>query len=150
MQSKDFIETYLIKEVHSLLEAENFYPLMVYATIGIETLGAIIDSKPIRARGQSKSRFNNALYQLFPNQYSYINKKSFLFESLRNHASHNLIPSSKIKFINKASNTIKHLNTNQEQILFVINNFGLDFIIACEKAIELLENGNVKSKNIAI
>ena len=149
MQSKEYIEKYLINEVSSLIETENYFPSLVYATIGIETLGAIIDDKPIRAKNQSKSRFAAALYHLFPNQYGFVNKQNFLYEALRNHSAHNLIPSSKISFINKDDNKTRHLDQKKSQVNFIIEIFAKDFLTACNKAIDMIDNNEAKSKSIA-
>ena len=149
MRSETFIKKYLKKEVQSLLETESYYPLLIYATIGIETLGAIIDDKPIRATNQSKGRFGSALYHLFPNQYGFVNKGAFLYDSLRNHSAHNLIPSTKIFFVDKDSKSVRHLNQQTNQLTFVIETFALDFIAACDLALDKLKKGDVKSKNIA-
>jgi len=149
MRSESFIKRYLKKEVESLLETENYYPLLIYATLGIETLGAIIDDKPIRAKNQSKVRFGSALYHLFPNQYGFVNKGAFLYESLRNHSAHNLIPSTKIFFVDKDGKSVRHLNQQKVQLTFVIETFALDFIAACDLALDKIKKGDVKSKNIA-
>ena len=149
MKSDTFIENYLIKNINSLLKEEQYYPLYIYCSIGIETLGAIIDNKPIRARNQSKYRFGMALYQLFPNQYGFVNKNSFLYDALRNHSVHNLLPSSKLQIINKGNKTVRHLDQSKERVTFVIDIFANDFLKACSSALNMIESGEVKIKNIA-
>ena len=149
MKSESFVKKYLKTEVEDLLKSERYYPLLIYATLGIETLGAIIDDKPIRAKNQSKVRFGSALYHLFPNQYGFVNKGAFLYESLRNHSAHNLIPSSKIFFVDKDSKSVRHLAQQKIQVTFVIETFAKDFITACDLALDKIKNGDVKSKNIA-
>jgi hypothetical protein len=150
MESKAFIEKYLIKEVESLLESKRYYPLLVYGSIGIETLGAIIDTKPIRAREQSRFRFASALFHLFPNQYGFVNKQNFLYETLRNHSAHNLLPSSKILIVNQDNKTVRHLDQKKDQLTFVVDIFARDFLKACKTAIEMIDKGEVKSKHIQI
>ena len=149
MKSESFINKYLKAEVKNLLDNQSYYPLLIYATLGIETLGAIIDDKPVRATNQSKVRFGSALYHLFPNQYGFINKGAFLYESLRNHSAHNLIPSTKIFFVDKDSKSVRHLAQQKIQVTFVIETFAKDFIAACDIALEKIKNGELKSKNIA-
>ncbi len=150
MNSKQFIERFLIKEVESLLRHEQYYPILVYTSIGIETLGAIIDSKPIRAREQSKFRFASALFHLFPNQYGFVNKQNFLYDALRNHSAHNLLPSSKLLIVNKKNKTVRHLDQSREQTTIIIDYLAKDFIEACHLAIDKIDKGEVKMKQIAM
>ena len=150
MNSKQFIERFLIQEVSSLLKNEQYYPILVYTSIGIETLGAIIDKKPIRARAQSHARFASALYHLFPNQYGFVNKQNFLYEALRNHSAHNLMPSSKLLIINKKNKTVRHLDQSREKTTLIIENLAKDFLDACKKAIDMIDKGEVKMKHIEL
>ena len=150
MKSKDFVEKYLIENVQSLLEGQQYYPLFVFAALGIETLGAVIDNKPIRTRNQSKYRFGTALFKLFPNQYGFINKKAFLYEALRNHSAHNLLPSSQLMLLNNNNGTIRHLEPRGEKVAFIIETFAKDFLEACHKAIKLIDDGEVRMKHVEI
>lgn len=150
MDSKTFIERFMIKEVESMLEHQLYYPLLVYTAIGIETLGAIIDTKPIRAREQSRFRFASALYNLFPNQYGFVNKQNFLYDALRNHSAHNLMPSSKLLLINKDDKTVRHLDQKKNQVSLVIEILAKDFLKACETAIYKIDSGEVKLKQIEV
>ena len=150
MNSKQFIERFLIKEVESLIKHEQYYPTLVYTSIGIETLGAIIDDKPIRAREQSKFRFASALFHLFPNQYGFVNKQNFLYDALRNHSAHNLLPSSKLLIVNKKNKTVRHLDQSKEQTTLIIEYLANDFIKACYLAIDKIDKGEVKMKQIAM
>lgn len=150
MDSQLFIKKYLIQEVELLLKNEQYYPLLVYASIGIETLGAIIDHKPIRAREQSKFRFASALFHLFPNQYGFVNKQNFLYESLRNHSAHNLLPSGLLFIVDKDHKSVRHLDRKKEKLTFVIEQFAQDYLSACEKALQMIESGEVKLKQIEI
>jgi len=148
MKSDKFIEKFLIQQVESLLKNKQYYPLFIYASIGIETLGAIIDNKPIRARNQSKYRFGIALYQLFPNQYGFVNKNSFLYEALRNHSAHNLLPSSKLQIMDSEHKNNRHLDQSKEKVSFIIETFANDFLRASALALEKIRSGEVKIKNI--
>lgn len=150
MDSKTFIERFMVKEVESMLEHQLYYPLLVYTAIGIETLGAIIDTKPIRAREQSRFRFASALYNLFPNQYGFVNKQNFLYDALRNHSAHNLMPSSKLLLINKDDKTVRHLDQKKSQVSLVIEILAKDFLKACETAISKIDSGEVKLKQIEV
>ena len=150
MKSTDFIEEYLVKNVESMLKEKQYYPLLVYATIGIETLGAMIDNKPIRVRNQSKYRFGTALYQLFPNQYGFINKEAFLYEALRNHSAHNLMPSGKMMILNENNGTIRHLEPRKEKVSFIIEDFAKDFLEACKLALKMIEEGKARVKFIEV
>ncbi len=148
MKSTDFIKKFLIKEVNNLLEHQQYYPLLIYCSLGVETLGAIIDKKPIRAKSQSKVRFASALYELFPNQYAFVNKKNFLFESLRNHSAHNLLPSQHILIIEQPKKTVRHLSTQKNRLCLVVEEFAKDFIKACELCLDKIDNGEVKLKYV--
>ena len=55
---------------------------------GIETMGAFLDKKPFRAKGQAASRFSVALDELFPPRYSALNGRGFLFANLRSSLTH--------------------------------------------------------------
>ncbi len=148
METKQLVQEYLVKETEQLLKNKSYYPLMVYASIGIETLGALLDKKPIRAREQSRFRFASALYHLFPNQYGFVNKNNFLYESLRNHSAHNLIPSSKLYIVEQDAPKMRHLDQSKERVVFIIETFAKDFLKACDIVIQKIDSGEIKNKQI--
>ena len=135
--------------MEQFLESEHYYPLLIYCSLGIETLGSFLDNKPLRARQQSKIRFGNALYQLFPNQYGFCNKKSFLYDALRNHSAHNLIPSPHLS-IYPQQKDFKHLSIVEEKTIFCIDIFTQDFLSACKTVKSNISNHIYKAKHIPI
>ena len=146
-----FIQKYLNTPVDTLLSTKQYYPLFIYCSLGIETIGAFLDNKPLRARKQSKLRFGNALYQLFPKEYAICNKGGFLYDALRNHSAHNLIPSSFLFLYNEENNnTKKHLSLFDEKINFCIRSFAKDFLNACEKLSLDIKKEKLKAKVIQI
>ena len=145
-----FIQQYLVKPVEELLATQQYYPLLIYCSLGIETIGAFLDNKPLRARKQSKLRFGNALYQLFPKKYSFSNKGGFLYEALRNHSAHNLIPSSYLIIYNEEEKNKKHLSLFKEKTFFCIDTFAQDFLTACQKISKDIEDNKLDTKLIQI
>ena len=144
-----FIQKYLSNPVKELLANQQYYPLLIYCSIGIETLGALLDKKPIRARKQSKLRFGNALYQLFPQKYALANKGGFLYNTLRNHSAHNLIPSSYLIIYEKELQE-KHLSLSKGKTIFCIDIFAQDFLTACKKTSSNIKNKQLEAKLIQI
>lgn len=142
-----FLENILIKDTKTLLDNNQEYIALVIMSQSIETLGAFLDSKPFRAKAQSKKRFSLALKKLFPYKYRKANDKFFLYDKLRNHIAHILIPSSKIVIITNLDEH-KHMEVSNGNIYIFIAEFYNDVKTATEELISMIENNKIRFKKL--
>lgn len=148
---QEFLRKTIINDVNFLIENKRYYSALVILSQTIETLGAFIDKKPFRAKAQSKKRFNMALKFLFPNTYRRANNNFFLYDKLRNHIAHMLIPSTYINIIEYSNQELNHLCSNNEGVLNIsVIEFYNDVVLAVNKLEELIENGEINEKKIKI
>ncbi|PLX05813.1 MAG: hypothetical protein C0594_06785 [Marinilabiliales bacterium] len=147
MTNKDFINKIIINEISSMIDAGFQYFAFILITQSIETLGAIIDNKPLKAKSQSKQRFASALYKLFPGRYSFLNKNNWLYDKLRNQVVHVLYPSSSIHIINNKEDK-SHLQFENNILKIHIYDYYKDLVNAAEKTLVFLEKKDNLEKEI--
>ncbi len=146
---KFFIQKYLIDDVKFLIDNRLYYLALVIITQSIEFFGSYLDNKPMRARGQSKARFNKAFDKLFPAHYQFANRNNWLYDKLRNHVAHAMVPSAYILITSKTQGLqYKHLSRKDKKTVLVIEDFHADLIKAADKLLALIASGKVKAKNI--
>ena len=148
-QLKYFLNKILIEDVKKLIDNQQYYIALIIMSQSIETLGAFLDNKPFRAKAQSKKRFSLALRYLFPNKYKKANNNFFLFDKLRNHIAHILIPSSRINILEKNSEE-KHMQIINGVLNISITEFYKDVKTATEKLIKMIDNKEIKYKKLDI
>ena len=145
MNSKEFTEKYLLNEV-KLIEAANVRLHLLSAMVhGIETAGALLDSLPFKAKGQGKKRFDLALRKLFANNYSEVNTELDLYNFLRSHMAHSMLPGKQI-ILSETKNS--HLLLVDDQLQFHLPSLYNDYVLAIEKLKELIDDDQVKNKRI--
>ena len=150
MNTRDFLENKLLKEIQRLQNNGFYYLSYIVISQAIEFIGAFLDSKPIRARGQSKRRFRNALSQLFSGRYELLNSNDFLYDKLRSHITHSIFPSTWLFLTSRKENPdLKHLSKYNGKLVFIAEDFFEDFSKACLRLISLIENGDLKDKKLA-
>ena len=146
MRNEQFIQTRLVEESRKLVQANFLFPTFSFVSQGIETIGAFLDAKPLAAKAQSKKRFNLAVNQLFPSNYTEINTDNWLYKQMRCNTCHMSTTGGFIGVFFKREANTKHLTIARGQRIFVLEDLVEDFHQACFKVIELLENGQLKQK----
>ena len=133
----NFINQVLIADTKKLIDAGFHY--FAFSTIcqGIEYIGAFFDTKTFEEPKQSEKRFTNAIKFLFVkrNKDFYRQHQTFLFKQLRGCLIHQFRPSHEILLSSTKNGWAKekHLQTLENKYrLFLIEEFYLDFIEACE------------------
>ena len=123
------------------------YTMIAYMVIaqGIETMGAFIDKKPFKARGQGAARFALALERLFPARYSSFNRRDFLYQHLRGNLTHLSVGSPHLILGNR-SDGVKHLWVENKKTSIVLEDLMEDFICAWNRVIKGLESGEIRIK----
>ena len=150
IDTKDFIENKLLKEIQRLQDSGFYYLSFLVISQAIEFTGAFLDSKPIRARGQSKKRFANALSQLFAKEYGLINTNDFLYDKLRSHITHSLFPSTWMLLTSrKEEPDLMHLSKKRGKLVFIAEDFFEDFKKACYELISMIDEKRVKDKKLS-
>jgi len=144
-----FLKQLLIIDIKKLIDNKQEYVALIIMSQSIETLGAFLDSKPFRAKAQSKKRFSLALKKLFSYKYRKANDKFFLYEKLRNHIAHILIPSSKIIIIPN-TNEYKHMEISKGNLYICIEEFYNDVKIATEELIVMIEKNKIMYKKLSL
>lgn len=128
------------------MEAANVRLHLLSAVVhGIETAGALLDDKPFKAKGQGKKRFALALRKLFPTGYSDANSSYDLYNILRSHMAHCMLPAKQILLTDKSS---EHLLETERGLQIHLITFYQDYLEAIEKLISLIETNLVKNKRI--
>ena len=146
MNSIEFTEQFLLKEVEAIEAANVRLHLLSAIVHGIETAGALLDDKPFKAKGQGNKRFGLALKTLFPARYSETNSKVNLYNFLRSHMAHSMLPAKQILLTNESK---MHLEQLDSQLGIHLLTLQTDYLKAMSKLIELIESNQVKTKRIA-
>lgn len=115
---------------------------------GIETMGAFLDKKPFRAKGQAASRFSVALDELFPPRYSALNGRGFLFANLRSSLTHLSVGSPHLVLAHTCDKAV-HLSVKDKKTTLVLENLMDDYVAAWEKIINRLAGGTLRIKPLA-
>jgi len=148
---KAFINKFFIEEIQRLQDNDFYYFSFILIGQAIETLGGLMDNKPLKARGQSFKRFTKAVNSLMPPKYRLVNKDNVLYDKLRNQMTHSFIPSNSLILITKEKNinNYNHLDTVDGKLVLIAEDFYQDMVQACNKLFYLLDTEKVKAKMIA-
>lgn len=130
-----FLEVEYLKPASLLLESGHTGAALLLLTQSVEVMGALLDNKPLKARGQSKKRFSIAFKKLFPALYSARNTDDWLYENLRNHLVHTFTSGGKIRIISNSEDDGFHLKKEDQAIHFS----AFRFLSDCQMAISKLE-----------
>lgn len=145
MTSEQFIEEYLLKEVKQIEAANVRLHLLMAMLHGVETAGAFLDSKPFKVKGQGKKRFDLAIQQLFPKSYPEVNLHFNLYQLLRSHMAHCMLPA---KLVCIGVDERKHLVIEDNVVGFSIDAFYQDYISAITRLLGKHHSGDLKKKRI--
>lgn len=150
LTEKEFIQKIFIDDIKRLQKHEFHYLSIILIGQAIETLGAFLDKKPLRARQQSKKRFNKAINVLFKPRYKFLNREDWLYDKLRNHMTHMFVPSAYLHLTFKDDPTLdkRHLDMDDKKLIIIAEDFHNDLIQACEKLFKMIDEGRIKPKKI--
>lgn len=141
-----YVERHLLAELREVAKVDAPMLLLTGIMQGIESLGALLDDKPLKARYQSKLRFRSALRRLFPPQYREVDNKIDLYERLRNHLTHVRMPSGIIAIVKDAKNSMQ---MTDHMLMIDPARFLADFEIACNALMAMHQFGKLRKKRIA-
>ena len=125
-------------EIQLLLDNGFVDSAFLIAVMGIEFLGAMVDSKPVRANGQSSRRFKIGLRKFFPKRYGKPSVTELVYKSLRCNVGHLLQFSSRIDFVEEPAS---HLRENGLVLQINKRQFVEDYISAIKKLDDRLAEG---------
>lgn len=147
---KEFIQKVFINETGKLVDAGFYHFAFVIMVQGMETLGSFLDSKPLKAREQSKLRFSHAINRLMPKQYAGLNNNHRLYDQLRASLAHTFAVSRQIYLTSKNDPVLgkKHLQEIDNKLILVAEDFYQDFKKACERLMDGMEKGIIPDKKI--
>lgn len=150
IRTKSFLERVILEELDKLMASGVSYMGFVIMGQVIEVLGSFLDSKPMKAKGQSFFRFSKAVDCLFGGRYRVLNRKGWLYDKLRNQMVHTFIPSEDLLIFKdgKAAGGYVHLEEADGKIVLIADSFRKDIERACARLLQLLEEGKLKPKNI--
>ena len=116
----------------------------------LETLGSFLDSKPLKAREQSKLRFSHAINRLMPVKYAKLNNNHVLYDQLRASLAHTFTASRSLLLTsnNDAKFGKKHLQETDKKVILVAENFYNDFKKACLRLMDGMDKGIINDKKI--
>lgn len=150
LSAKDFIQNVFINEIKRLIDAQSYHFAFVIMAQALETLGSFLDSKPLKAREQSKLRFSHAINRLMPVKYAKLNNNHVLYDQLRASLAHTFTTSRQIYLTTKENPVLgnKHLQEVDGKLILVTENFYNDFKKACMRLIEGMNKGIITEKKI--
>jgi len=150
LSAKEFIQKVFIEETGRLVDAGFYHFAFVIMAQGLETLGSFLDSKPLKAREQSKLRFSHAINRLMPKEYSQFNNNHRLYDQLRASLAHTFTTSKAIILTSKNNLQFgkKHLNKIDDKLILVTEDFYNDFKKACLRLIDGMDKGKILDKKI--
>ncbi len=147
-QQAEWIRRTFIDQTRRLVEQG--FPDIAFLVIGqgIETMGAFLDRKPFRAKGQSRERFSRALSELFPPRYAQLNGRDFLYRNLRSSLTHLAVGSPHLWLV--AGDTPgKHLWVEGKKTTLVLERLLEDYCAGWETIIARLTDGTLRVKPLA-
>ncbi|MFO7789014.1 MAG: hypothetical protein ACQES1_06275 [Bacteroidota bacterium] len=147
MTEEEYIRGYIIQEIRNLLKNGHLYVAFIMMGQSIEILGAFLDDKPLKARQQSKKRFRNALYHLFPGKYSRMNKADRLYHQFRSTMVHMFVPSGHLQLLRNTPEM--HLHEQDGKLCIHADTLIDDIERAGEAIIKRLNSGELRRKRIA-
>ncbi len=147
MKEETFIREVIINEINALIRHRHYRAAFVMMGQTVEVFGAFLDDKPMKAKQQSKKRFRNALYHLFPGKYSSLNRGDKLYDQFRSSLTHMLIPSMHLKLANNAP--ALHLTRENSRLVLDAETFARDVERAGEEILKRLNSGELRRKRIA-
>ncbi len=151
LSAKDFIQKVFVEETGRLVNAGFYHFAFVIMAQGLETLGSFLDSKPLKAREQSKLRFSHAINRLMPVKYTKLNNNHALYDRLRASLAHTFT-ASRQTYLTSKSNTDygkKHLHEIDGKLILVVEDFYTDFKKACERLLDGMDKGIISEKKIS-
>jgi len=151
LSAKEFIQEVFIEETARLVDAGFYHFAFVIMAQGLETLGSFLDTKPLKAREQSKLRFSHAINRLMPKEYSKLNNNHKLYDQLRASLAHTFTASRQIYLTSKVNSNYgkKHLQEIDEKLILVAEDFYTDFKKACERLFDGMDKGIISEKKIS-
>jgi hypothetical protein len=150
LSAKEFIQKVFIEETARLVDAGFYHFAFVIMAQGLETLGSFLDSKPLKARDQSKLRFSHAINRLMPKEYSQFNNNHRLYDQLRASLAHTFTTSRSLLLSSNDNPEFgkKHLHEKDEKLILVAENFYNDFKKACLRLVDGMDKGIISDKKI--
>ncbi|MCK5169929.1 MAG: hypothetical protein KAQ75_08620 [Bacteroidales bacterium] len=150
LSAKNFIQEIFIEETGRLVNAGFYHFAFVIMAQGLETLGSFLDSKPLKAREQSKLRFSHAINRLMPVKYTKLNNNHTLYDQLRASLAHTFTVSRHVYLTSKANTEYgkKHLQEIDGRLVLVAEDFYKDFQKACERLLDGMDKGIISEKKI--
>lgn len=148
---RSFIDKIIVEELGKLQQAGLSYMQFVLMGQAIEVLGGFLDSKPMKAKGQSAKRFAKGVNALLGGRYRLLNDRCFLYDKLRNQMTHSFIPGGDlVLFRNRGeAGTYRHLEYTDGRLVLIGDVFYEDLCAAAHRLMDDLEKGRIKPKNIA-
>lgn len=161
MLTKKFIEDVFKNEIAEMTMNDNGFakhPYIGFSLVcqSIEVLGACFDEYDWEDRNLSELRFRLAISKLFTEKYQQFNNKKSkidLYKNLRCPMVHQMRPG---KFIGLSERkhelsygvSNKHLTKQGTKIILIYEDFLKDFQGACNKIIELIDGGELKTQKV--
>ncbi|QZE13679.1 hypothetical protein K4L44_14065 [Halosquirtibacter laminarini] len=144
-QQKAFVQKFFIDEIGRLQQEKFTFFSFILMGQAIETLGAFLDKKPMKATGQSAKRFSKGLNWLLGDRYKIINKDHWLFLKFRNQLTHSFIPSNELLLISETQleEGVNHLGLYEGKRVLVAEQMYKDLTKGCHKLFWMLDKGRI-------
>ena len=150
LSSKEFIQKVFIEEISKMIDNRSYHFAFVIMAQALETLGSFLDTKPLKARDQSRLRFSHAINRLMPLKYAKLNDNHLLYDQLRASLAHTFTSSRHIFLTSRSDEKIgnKHLEKINDKLVLVAEDFYDDFKKACNRLMDGMEKGIISEKKV--
>lgn len=141
----------IVTDVKRMLEQGLDLQAFVMMALSIETMGAILDNKPFRAKDQALFRFNLALRKIYGLDYAKINEKNFFYQKFRCELVHLLFPSPHLKLTSFRENpAAKHLQMEDGKLTLVAEKMLQDTENALKRLFILIDKNTISQHKILL
>jgi hypothetical protein len=133
-----FIEDYLIKRVGSIVKTEPYFGFTLIG-VGIETLGAFIESEGFHVTGRSPKRFEKAIKRLFDSKYVPYTQR--IYASMRCGLAHITKPKEDIFLCGEGSEA-RHLQEENSVLIISLRLLYDDYVSGANKLISMIDQND--------
>ncbi|PKP21411.1 MAG: hypothetical protein CVU05_06850 [Bacteroidetes bacterium HGW-Bacteroidetes-21] len=134
INNSEHFSTFVLPQIKALQEKGFYFISFIMMVQAIEYLGGLMDNKPLKAREQSKKRFNKAISTLFGSGYKVLNRNDELYNDLRNPLLHTLNQGSKFILLSENnSEKHKHFQIIENKTVLIAEEMYHDITVAFSK-----------------
>jgi hypothetical protein len=138
----------IIADIDYQITSKKDFVAFVLIALGIEFLGNFFDTNPYDMKGESETRYGNALSNLFPDWYK--NNQTWMYKEFRGPLIHQYRTGDEIYLTSVCKNNAKltdHLKKIDNKRIFVVETLFADFKKAADRLKNITQKTNYTGHN---